>query len=251
MKTKIKKLLDKLAYWFLDRLSDEHFVELIFNCIKHRTKGVPAAQSLKLLFSLDALLYQEQGKFAVEYDGGIHTKHRHMKYHDFFIKRIQATQNVLDIGCGIGAVAFDIAEKAGAHVVGIDLSDGNIDQARKQYSHPHVEYRVGDALKDLPEETFDVVVLSNVLEHLRERASFLRNVVARLKPKIILIRVPVFERDWRVPLKKELGVEWRLDATHETEYTLESFAKEIADADLCVNHLEVRWGEIWSEVGSK
>jgi len=67
-------------------------------------------------------------------------------------------------------------------------------------------------------------------------------------PKCILIRVPLFERDWRVPMKKQLDVEWRLDATHETEYTQESFIREIADAGLCVVYQETRWGEIWAEL---
>lgn len=59
---------------------------------------------------------------------------------------------MLDIGCGIGAVAFDIADKAGAQVMGIDFSETNIMQARSLYAHPHVEYRLGDALKELPGE---------------------------------------------------------------------------------------------------
>jgi hypothetical protein len=63
----------------------------------------------------------------------------------------------------------------------------------------------------------------------------------------MLIRVPLFERDWRVPLKKELGVEWRLDPTHETEYTIESWAQEIEEAGLKVTHQEIRWSEIWAE----
>jgi hypothetical protein len=46
-----------------------------------------------------------------------------------------------------------------------------------------------------------------------------------------------------------LGVEWRLDNTHETEYTLESYFEEMAAAGLCIVHQEVRWGEIWSEAG--
>ena len=100
----------------------------------------------------------------------------------------------------------------------------------------------------MPDEKFSVVILSNVLEHLPSRPEFLRRVQDTLRPDRILIRVPVFERDWRVPLKKELGVEWRLDLTHETEYTLETFAEEMHAANLQINHLEVRWGEIWSEV---
>jgi len=63
--------------------------------------------------------------------------------------------------------------------------------------------------------------------------------------------VPLFEREWRVPLKKELGVEWRLDATHETEYTLESFAEELDAAHLQAVYQEVRWSEIWCEAHPK
>jgi SAM-dependent methyltransferase len=250
MKAKIERLFYKLICWFTDRLSDKQLVQFIFQLITHRTSGTPAAQSLKLLFSLDALLYQVQGQTAVAYDGGIHTKHRHMKYHDFFTHRINKGDRVMDIGCGIGAVAYDVAQIA-AQVVGIDFNAGNIKTARERYQHPRLEFRIGDALEALPDEKFSVVILSNVLEHLPGRPAFLRRVQVTLGPSRILIRVPVFERDWRVPLKKELGVEWRLDPTHETEYTLETFAEEMQEADLTITHLEVRWGEIWAEVAGK
>jgi hypothetical protein len=64
----------------------------------------------------------------------------------------------------------------------------------------------------------------------------------------MLIRVPLFERAWEVPLRKELGLEWRSDATHETEYTEESFAQEMDAAQLTLVHQEIRWGEIWAQV---
>jgi len=250
MKAKIKELLTRLIHWFTDRFTDERFVQFIFQLITRRANGMTAERSLKLLFSLDALLYQVQGHMAVAYDGGVHTKHRHMKYHDFFTNRINKDDRVLDIGCGIGAVAYDVAQIA-AQVVGVDFNAESIKTARERYQHPRLEFRVGDALETLPDENFSVVILSNVLEHLPGRPAFLRRAQETLRPSRILIRVPVFERDWRVPLKKELGVEWRLDPTHETEYTLESFAEEMQEANLTITHLEVRWGEIWSEVASK
>jgi hypothetical protein len=99
-----------------------------------------------------------------------------------------------------------------------------------------------------PEGPFDVVVLSNILEHLPERVHFLKEVLESASVSRMLIRVPLFERDWRVPLKQELGVEWRLDPSHETEYTPESFTEEMGAAGLRIAHQEVRWGEIWAEV---
>ena len=211
-------------------------------------RALPPDKVLGFLFRLDHWLYYLEGQMAVVYGGGVHTKHRHTRYHDFFVGRISPGERVLDLGCGIGAVAYDVAEKAGAYVVGVDLNPDNIAQARQRYAHPRVAYCVGDVLQGFLTGIFDVVVLSNVLEHLPRRPVFLRQVQQQVNPSRILIRVPLFERDWRVPLKRELGVEWRLDQTHETEYTLESFAEEMAAAGLHITHQQVRWGEIWAEV---
>ena len=208
----------------------------------------PPGIILRLLFRLDQWLYFLQGQVAIVYGGGIHTKHSQIRYHDFFVERIEANEMVLDIGCGVGAVTYDIAENAGANVVGIDINPENISLAQKRHAHHQVEYFVGDALQAIPDRSFDVVVLSNILEHLPERSKFLHKVQQIAQPTRMLIRVPLFERDWRVPLKQELGVEWRLDPTHEIEYTIESFAEEMAAAGLEINHQEVRWGEIWAEV---
>ena len=221
---------------------------LIYHFVALRVATLPADEALRFLFRLDGYLYPLQGLKAIEYDGGIHTKHRHMRYHDFFVSRIRAGERVLDIGCGNGAVAYDIAEKAKAWVVGIDSSDENITLARQRPAHGRVKYLLGDALQMYPEGPFDVVVLSNILEHLPERVHFLKDVLKTANVSRMLIRVPLFERDWRVPLKQELGVEWRLDPSHETEYTPESFTEEMGAAGLRIAHQEVRWGEIWAEV---
>jgi hypothetical protein len=85
-----------------------------------------------------------------------------------------------------------------------------------------------------------------VLEHLQNREALLARLQATIVPRCILIRVPLYERDWRVPLKQELGVEWRLDPTHETEYTVDSFQRELNGAGLSVSDMQVRWGEIWA-----
>jgi len=240
--------LTRVAAALLKRLDTPALERLITGLAIERAATLPADESLRFLFRMQAALYPILGKTAVRYGGGVHTKHRHTKYHDFFVRRIRAHERVLDIGCGIGAVAFDIAERAGARVLGIDLVSGNIDAARQQHSHPRVEYRVQDGLASFGEQSFDVVVLSNILEHLSSRPEFLRGVSARVRPSRFLIRIPLFERDWQVPLKRELGVEWRLDDTHETEYTLESFDEEMRQAGCRITHQEVRWGEIWAEV---
>ncbi len=79
---------------------------------------------------------------------------------------------------------------------------------------------------------------------MEKRPDFVHRVVEAVRPARVLLRVPVFEPGWRVPLKKELGVDYRLDPTHYTEYTLESFAAEMKASGLDVTHQEVRWGNM-------
>jgi len=106
----------------------------------------------------------------------------------------------------------------------------------------------GNALEELPNKTFDVIMLSNVLEHIEKRIEFLRKILRSIKPKRLIIRIPLFERDWRVPLKKELGIDYRLDPTHYIEYTQEGYFEELHQAGLKATNTEFRWSEIWSVV---
>ncbi len=217
---------------------------MVLACMNH----LNAAESLRFLFRLDSYLYNLQGVKAVAYGNGIHTKLRHTEYHDFFTNRIREKDSVLDIGCGNGALAYSVAEKTGANVTGIDINDKNIAIAKSRFAHKSIDFIVGDVMYEIPSNHYDIVILSNVLEHLTGRADFLHKIQSKITPTFFLIRVPIFERDWRVPLKKELNVEWRLDPTHEIEYTNNIFKQEINAAGLQIIYQEIRWGEIWAEV---
>jgi 2-polyprenyl-3-methyl-5-hydroxy-6-metoxy-1,4-benzoquinol methylase len=144
-------------------------------------------------------------------------------------------------------VAYSVASRAGAIVTAIDLNADNIAKARRLFQHPNLVFIHGDALKDLPSQAFDAIVLSNLLEHIADRVNFLANVQAQIHPKRWLIRVPLINRDWRVPLRKELGLFHFSDPTHHTEYTQESFEDEMRQAGLRVVELRINWGEIWAE----
>lgn len=242
----LQSAVKRLAGWLARRLPSAEAEHLAYQIVSRKNAELPALESLHMLLRLDEKFYRLQGKTAVEYGDGLHPKYRLTRYRDFFVSRIRKGEKVLDVGCSFGAVAFDIAERSGATVLGIDIDTAFIEKAQQLYRHPRVQYKVGDALKTLPEGPFNVVILSNVLEHLPDRPDFLRRIVQTAQPRRILLRVPVYERDWRVPLKKELGIEWRLDPTHETEYTLESFKEEMRQAGLTISYQEVRWGEIWA-----
>lgn len=220
----------------------------VLELIRNELAKLSPEEGLQFLFRLDDRLYHIQGATAVEYGGGLHPKHRHLKYHDFFVDRISQGERVLDVGCGIGAVSLDIAKRSQARVVAIDIEAANVETARTLHAHPDIEYHVADVMGQSPTGPFDVVVMSNVLEHLPDRIALLGRLAKTMAASRFLIRVPCFERDWRVPLKKEIGVEWRLDDTHETEYTLNEFRAEMDGAGLDIQYLQICWGEILAEL---
>jgi SAM-dependent methyltransferase len=199
----------------------------------------------ELLVTYDDV-YRELDAAAIAYEGGIHPKHRLTRYHDFFVQRVHLGDRVLDVGSGKGELAHDLVVRAGARVVGVDHDPAHLAFARSHYSHADLAFHAGDVLETLPEGHFDVVVMSNVLEHLGPRVEFLRSVSSAATPRALLIRVPLYERDWTVPLKAEVGLPAYSDADHETEYDEASFREELGTAGFDVPELLVRWGEIWA-----
>lgn len=238
-----------LLSWLLDRVPTGRLKNFLVETAARRARSLSPADGLRFLFSLDAALYSSQEQLTIAYGGGIHVKHHHTHYHDFFIKNIHPGQKVLDIGCGNGFMSYDMVNQVSeVRVMGIELNEANIKFARAHYQHHNLIFIHGDALKELPNERFDVVTLSNVLEHIEPRVEFLKKIMQQIRPKRFIIRVPLFERDWRVPLKKELGIDYRLDPTHFVEYTQEGYFEELRQAGLKVTYVEFRWGEIWSVV---
>ena len=85
---------------------------------------------VKLLLRIHTISYKLVGYLSSKIDdAGIHPKHRLMNYHKFFVDNIDEN-DVVDIGCGNGALSYDIAKKA-KKVVGIELNEKNISFAKE------------------------------------------------------------------------------------------------------------------------
>ncbi|MFC2044512.1 class I SAM-dependent methyltransferase [Chloroflexota bacterium] len=201
---------------------------------------------LKLLLRLDNFSYRNISRFAVMAEGGIHPKHRLMNYHRFFVDNVSPQDAVLDIGCGNGFLSYDIAGKAKS-VTAVDLSPTNIKLAKKDFNKENIEYICGDACQIEFTDKFDVIILSNVLEHIEDGHKFLL-MINKLADRF-LVRVPLIDREWLTYYKRELGVEYRLDATHRIEYTLATFQEELGRAGMQIETVSTQFGEIWAVVG--
>jgi SAM-dependent methyltransferase len=207
------------------------------------------AKALRELLDVYADAYAGMDRGAVDFGDGVHPKHRLTRYHEFFVERISADERVLDVGCGIGSVARDVAERSGATVVGIDVSPWALEFARTRSAHPRVTYLAADVLSYEPDEPFDVAILSNVLEHVAPRVELLRALRERAGARRLLIRVPSIERDWTVPLRRELGLSYFSDPEHEVEYTADLLREELREAGWEMGAPTFAWGEIWVEAG--
>lgn len=194
---------------------------------------------------LDNFCYNNISRFATIAEGGIHPKHRLMNYHQFFIDNVDPRDAVLDIGCGNGFLTYDVAKKVRS-VTAIDVNKDNIELAKRNFYKENIKYIYGDATRFDFAEKFDVIILSNILEHIDNRSDFLSK-IKNLANKF-LIRVPLLNRDWLTYYKRELGVEYRLDLTHKIEYTMESFEDELEEAGLRIEGASIQFGEIWAVV---
>ncbi len=74
-------------------------------------------------------------------------------------------KDVLDLGCGVGDRAAVISE-AGNRCTGVEISAEILETARQK--HPEVHFEVDDAiyLRNFEPDSFDVVLSSQMLEHL-------------------------------------------------------------------------------------
>ena len=128
---------------------------------------------------------------------------------------------------------------------GVDRDEGRLAEARAADNPKNLTFVNADVCDSLPDGPWHAVVLSNVLEHIEDRVGFLQIILDHAKPQRILIRVPHFERDWRMPMREELGLNYFSDAEHFIEHRLDELQAELIAAGLKPTVTQTFWGEIW------
>lgn len=89
---------------------------------------------------------------------------------------------VLEIGCGLGDLLAAVRPLRG---LGIDLSEMMVKEASKR--HPSLEFRVADCEALDLDETFDVIILSDVIGHLLDVETALRRLRTCCTPKTRIV----------------------------------------------------------------
>jgi len=207
---------------------------------------------IRPILKLHSTCYALAGGMAIQLNNGIHPKHRIMQYKEWFLDNINQDDIVLDVGCNTGMMPEVMSQKAKL-VYGIEIEAKHIEIAKKLRKKENIEYICADATtynynKCLP---ISCVTLSNVLEHIKHRVDFLRKLIRQISwqdeaNKKLLIRVPMIDREWITVYKNELGIDYRLDPTHYTEYTYTQFKQELTQSGIGILSYHVRFGEIYA-----
>lgn len=122
---------------------------------------------------------------------------RHIGYH----------AEILDMGCGAGLLANDIA-LSGYKVTGIDLSTTSLKVAQARDVTHSVKYQMGDVYKvPFANESFDVVTAMDLLEHVSDPERVIAEAQRVLRPGGVFF-FNTFNKNplaWLVVIK---GMEW-------------------------------------------
>ena len=134
---------------------------------------------------------------------------------------------VLEIGCGVGAVSAFLANDYGVHVVGIDQDPEQIEYARKMHApSERLSFSVGDVSRmAFDEGRFDLVLSLNVLHHVPEWRAAVAELARVLRPGGRYLWMDIVFPRWVVklfrPVTRRYGV-----------YTHEEIAAAFEDAGL-------------------
>ena len=113
-------------------------------------------------------------------------------------------KTVLDLGCGYGWHCIFAVEQGAVQVLGLDLSEKMIQEAKKRNTEKQIEYRVcGIEEYEYPENMWDCAISNLALHYIENIETIFQKVYRTLKPGgvfIFNIEHPVFTagvgQDW-------------------------------------------------------
>ena len=126
-------------------------------------------------------------RFIPEIDGDWTPEHKH-RY--ALVAALCKGKDVLDVASGEGYGSAHLASVA-RKVIGVDISGEAVEHAQRAYKNPNLSYRQGSATDlaaaGLEENSFDVVVSFETIEHLHDHDAMLDSLCRVLRPDGLLI----------------------------------------------------------------
>ena len=163
--------------------------------------------------------------------------------HHGLLRHVGSGLKILDVGCGYGHNGAEIMKKNNA-VFGVDISPMAVEKAKKRLTFAAVaDFSRPETLpEEIRREKFDMVIFSDILEHVYDPLLLVRNAVPLMKENAtLLVSVPNIA-NWLTRLRLLLGsweytVSGMMDRTHIRFFTLKSIKRLIAEAGFEVVHV--------------
>ncbi|MBI1932866.1 MAG: class I SAM-dependent methyltransferase [Ignavibacteriales bacterium] len=116
------------------------------------------------------------------------TEHDERRVHEFITSKIpNKIENILDVGCGSAWVAAKFSDKI--NVTSLDLSLENVTKAKLSYPNlKHTQIIADSLLLPFADNSFDVVVASEIIEHIYYPEEFVNELfrVVKQNGKLII-----------------------------------------------------------------
>lgn len=156
-----------------------------------------------------------------------------------FSKEDLYNKKILDIGFGLGGVAFYLAEKYQSQVSGVEINPWMVEEATRRIS-PHLKKQVHfseyhpEKMLPFGNDNFDIVFSKGVLTHLKDKKNLFLEIKRILKPGAVLII-----DDWLSPKKdhwcdrlKQMCETEGLTLYAETENNYKNLLREVGFFDI-------------------
>lgn len=152
---------------------------------------------------------------------------RRAMFHALLDGRVPPGGTALDVGCGTGETIGVLRELGARRVAGTDLSDDALGYARSRGSQGSILAALAEELP-FPDGCADVVVSSDVLEHLDDDRLALREYRRVMRDgATLLVTVPSYRWLW-CHLDNRAG--------HRRRYVVDELADKVAEAGFAVDH---------------
>lgn len=160
------------------------------------------------------------------------------------LEYLKPKQKVLDVGCSKGELGFLIKKKFGSCVCGIEVSGKSAEIAEKYLD----KVIIADIEKEfnLTEESFDVIIFADILEHLYDPINCLKKFKNYLNEKgYFLISIPNVA-NWLIRWKLLFGnFDYEpagiMDETHIRFFTFKSIKKMLREVGLEIKELNTTY----------
>ncbi len=156
----------------------------------------------------------------------------------FLIRKYASSDSrIIDFGCHDGSIGKIIKHTVDCQFWGLDIDNKALKKAGKVLDKV-ILADIEKPIPDVPKNFFDIIVLSNILEHLRDPVGALKNCQKHLKKDgLMVVAVPNIAY-WNIRLELLMGrftyQKWGiLDPDHLRFFTRQTFLKTLNKAGCC------------------